>query len=125
MTRRRPRTPVHFPRMKVRGWRNKAKSAGRRRHRTVFPHVAVTIADDGHSARADVIAEWQPGCQRLEIDSVIDGWGRPVPNERPHMVLRPAEPPTPEPTFSMQFKVENTMSNELWDMLFGRDRDGT
>lgn len=120
-----PRTPVHFPRMKVRGRRNKAKLAVRRLYRTVFPHVALVVAPDGYSARASVLSAWEPGCQRLEIDTITDGWGRPVPGATPQSVIRPAERPRPEPTFSMQFKVENTMSDELWDMLFGRDRDGT
>lgn len=119
-----PRTPVHFPRMKVRGRRNKAKLAERRVHRTVFPHVAMTQVSP-NKARFDVIAEWQPGCQRLEIDNVTDGWGRDISGTLPRMVLRPAEAPRREPSFSIKFQLENTMSDDLRDLLFGEARDGT
>lgn len=118
-----PRTPVHFPRMKVRGRRNKAKLAERRVHRTVFPHVAMTQVSP-NKARFDVIAEWQQGCQRLEIDNVTDGWGRDVPGALPRMVLRPAEAPRREPSFSMKFKLEGGAGDRLRELLFGEAPDG-
>ncbi|RBO73493.1 hypothetical protein [Microbacterium sp. H6] len=117
-----PRTPVHFPRMKVRGRRNRAKLTERRRYVTVFPHAAMTVSDDRRIARFDVIAGWRPGCQRIEITTIKDGYGRAVPGIPPHTVVRPA--PRPEPQYKVEFEIENRMSAETWDMLFGRDRDG-
>ncbi len=118
-----PRTPVHFPRMKVRGRRNKAKLAARHRYIRFFPHVAMTVAEDRRTARFDVIAGWRPGCQRLEITTVTDGYGRTIPSTPPHTVIRPA--PRPEPQFTMEFEVENRMSAETWDLLTGRESHGT
>lgn len=111
-----PRTPVHWPRMKVRGRRNKEKTAARHRFRTVLPHATMT-QESPNKARFDAIVEWQPGCFRIEIDRVSDGWGREVEPQRIRAL--PAPEPRPEPTFSMQFKVENRMSDEIWSKLFG------
>lgn len=115
-----PRTPVHFPRMKVRGWRNKAKSAARRQYRTVYPHVRMTRTSP-YDARFDVIAAWEPGCHRLEVDQTTDGWGRAI--GRPTMKITHAPEPRPEPAFSMKFEIANGMRDELWNMLTGRERD--
>lgn len=114
-----PRTPVHFPRMKVRGRRNRAKLAMRRKHRTVLPHVTM-VRVSANKTRFDAIAKWEPGCFRLEIDRVTDGWGRAIERER--IYLSPA--PRPAPTFSMQFKLENPMSDELRALLYGEASDG-
>lgn len=112
----RPRTPVHWPRMKVRGRRNRAKTAARHRFRTVLPHTTMTQVSP-NKARFDVIAEWEPGCFRIDVDRVADGWGREV--ERQSIRVLPAPEPRPEPTFSIQFAVENTMGDKLRSMLFG------
>lgn len=117
-----PRTPVHFPRMKVRGHRNRAKSAARHKHRTLIPHATMTQTAPG-SYQFAAIAGWEPGCWRIQIDRIADGWGRQI--GRPQTRVEPAPEPRPDPSFSMQFKVENRMSDDLWEKLFGEARDGT
>lgn len=71
-----PRTPVHFPRMKVRGWRNKAKLAARHTYRTVIPYARPTPIADGVTFVA--ITGPEPGAVRLEFTRTVDGFGRRV-----------------------------------------------
>lgn len=73
-----PRTPVHFPRMKVRGRRNRAKSAARHETR-VMMRVRVTQA---HAADGTIQATFHldpNGTHAVMFTTgVRDGWGRRV-----------------------------------------------
>lgn len=114
------RTPVHFPRMKVRGWRNKAKLAARHTNLTVIPYARPVRTATGYTFTALTAPE--ADAVRLEFSAVFDGYGRRL---KPLSVqsIAPVQP-NPEPQFSVRFKVENRMGDGLWDLLAGRVRDG-
>lgn len=117
-----PRTPVHWPRMKVRGRRNRAKLAARHQHLTVIPYARPVPIPTGY--RFEALAGPEPGAMELRFSSVIDGFGRSI--GRPQDAeIRWAEPPKPKPTFSFSttFKVGGD-SSRLMDTLLGKDRDG-
>ena len=117
-----PRTPVHFPRMKVRGHRNKAKLAARHRQLIVIPYARPVHIPSG--IRYEALTASEPGAMELRFSTVTDGFGRTAGS--PHLdKLEWAEPPKPKPTysFSTTFKVEGD-STRLIDMLTGGgDRD--
>jgi len=68
------RTPVHFPRMKVRGWRNRAKTAAR--HVTVFEFPFARPVRTATGYRFNVLAGPEPGAVLIRSTYVRDGWGR-------------------------------------------------
>lgn len=120
---RTPRTPLHFPRMKVRGRRNKAKLAARHQRIIVMPHARAIPTPTGY--RFVALAGPEPGAVMLKSRTVVDGFGRVVREPAP----TPA-PPAPEPEtsplrtkFSLSVKVEGDTS-ALWDLLAGREPDG-
>lgn len=93
----RPRTPVHFPKMKVRGARNKAKSAARYRYAST---ARVRIGSQDASGTTLILDP--NGTHVVSGDSGIqDGWGR---------LIAPPTPPVmeakPRPAFSMSFQME-------------------
>lgn len=88
---KKPRTPVYFPKMRVRGRRNRAKLAARYTRREILHVVIDRTAADGsiefHAA--------PPGAAThvLAVDhDPRDGYGRPAP--RP----APVKPSAPAPT---------------------------
>ena len=119
-----PRTPVHFPRMKVRGHRNKAKLTARHEHIMVIPHARAVPTPTGY--RFIVLSGPEPGAVMLKSRTVVDGFGRMVRDPDP-------APPKPEPEpesapFRTKFSFSTTVSGDmsaLRDALFGEARDGT
>lgn len=74
-----PRTPVHFPRMKVRGARNRAKSAARHEQRTML-RVRLERAPRGSAPgmfTTELVVD-PNGTHVLATRTVTDGWGRRV-----------------------------------------------
>jgi hypothetical protein len=110
-----PRTPVHFPRMKVRGHRNKAKLAARIESRSVFPHATVTRTADGrYTVRAQAGPIAGVLMHRIEYSEWRDGYGRHVP------APRPKPKPKPKPQFSMSFSFKQTAEQRAaLDSIFG------
>ena len=80
-----PRTPVYFPKMKVRGARNKRKSAARHQQfhtmRVNVEHVGVDHVDFVASAEGTHLISYKTAC--------YDGWGRIVPEPPPQPKPRP------------------------------------
>lgn len=69
-----PRTPVHFPRMKVRGRRNKAKLVARHKRVLFIPHARVERFDTGF--RLVILAMAELGSVAFTVTQVFDGFGR-------------------------------------------------
>ena len=74
-----PRTPVHFPRMKVRGRRNKAKLAARHKRVLLIPHARVEQIGSGIRLVALAMAEL--GSVAFTVTQVFDGFGRSMHSE--------------------------------------------
>lgn len=116
-----PRTPVYFPRMKVRGKRNRAKLAARYSHRTVLPAMTVVGFDPATGA---VTFATTPPAGRATHALVLngptrDGYGRVIP--------RPAAPPVKrpdKPSWSLDFTVKQT-DPDLVRLLFGERQKGS
>ncbi len=87
---RRPRTPVHFPRMRVRGARNRQKVALRRETKTVLPFARL-IQSNPFSIEFSALAAWEPGAYRLESSVFHDGYGRQVGSAK--VIAAPAPVP--------------------------------
>ena len=68
------RTPVNFPRMKVRGAKNKWKSASRYETVVILPHVQFT--DEGNGSYTGKVAS--EGGHMVKMTTVKDGWGRSI-----------------------------------------------
>jgi hypothetical protein len=115
------RTPVNFPRMKVRGRRNKAKVSARHRDVTLFPHVIAKQCHDGilHTTTFTVAAAYEPGAFEMRVEQVRDGWGRPVGNA--HVALTPAAPPNPKTIFDLSFTVPVEVDRDVVSAFFGGD----
>lgn len=94
------RTPVNFPRMKVRGRRNKAKTAKRVTHLTMFPHTRLASSSDGSYVFVVGSASSPPEF-RIESRTTVDGWGRRVREE-----ADVAPEPKPTPRFSFEMRAE-------------------
>ena len=71
---RRPRTPVHWSRMKVRGARRKQKTAERITHRTELMVVPTSRADGRYTFR--MARPGEPGAMLMVATQRTDGWGR-------------------------------------------------
>jgi hypothetical protein len=116
-----PRTPVHFPRMKVRGRRNKAKLAARHVHVGRIPYARPIPTDGGYQFVA--IDGPEPGAVSIDYRTVTDGFGRRIP-ERPRPKPAPIKPAILRSTsYSFTTKVEGDTS-ALWKMLTGQVNDG-
>lgn len=75
----RKRTPVEFPKMKVRGWRNRALVAKRSRYVSIYPHVAYKAgAPEEGVLNMEVLAEPNERSFSLSITWIRDGFGRHV-----------------------------------------------
>ena len=84
-----PRTPVFFPRMKVRGWRNRRKSAMRTQ---TLGEMRVNVTHVGGD-HVDFVAD-PNGTHVLKYDTGwYDGWGRRVPAPTPEPRPKPKERP--------------------------------
>ena len=70
----RPRTPVHWPRMKVRGALRRWKTAQRITHRTELMVVPTSHGDGRYTFRMAGPAE--PGAMLMVSTRRTDGWGR-------------------------------------------------
>lgn len=118
-----PRTSVHFPRMKVRGRRNKAKLTARHVHVERIPYARPVPIEGGY--QFVVITEPEPGAVSINYRAVVDGFGRVVREQAPTPAAPAPEPETsPSRTkFSFSAKVEGDTS-ALWDLLAGRQPDG-
>lgn len=112
-----PRTPVHFPRMKVRGRRNKRKLRERITTRVFVPHLAIASATDLGEGVFDTtmrVAREEEATHSAEWIVTRDGFGRTVPTPPP-----PPAPPA-APSFTMEFTMEPGAGAELWELLTGR-----
>lgn len=105
-----PRTPVFFPKMKVRGARRKQMSAQRIRRHTELRVRPVLLVDGSMDLMVDPF-----GTHFAKITlPTLDGWGRTV-----------VEPPKPKPrpdrigsyTASLNF---TGVDPELFDLITGR-----
>lgn len=114
-----PRTPVHFPRMKVRGRRNKAKAAARIRRETLIPNVIAYLKPDGTVSMHPALGRPQVGLMTVTTVTYVDGLGRNVKHHGLHEYLLEPVKPKPKPQFSIDFKFENRMSDELINLFFG------
>lgn len=130
-----PRTPVHWPRMKIRGRRNKAKAAQRIRREMLMPNVIAHFNPDGTVGIQPSLGRPQVGLMTVKTIAYVDGFGRPAPHVGLHEYhlapVKPVQPARPEPapgfgklSFSTSFTVESDTSG-LLDVLMGRERDGT
>lgn len=83
-SRNKPRTPVHWPRMKIRGARRKWKTSLRTTQ--VFRMYAVldthTEASGLHSYTFKATRKETPGARLIETKHTQDGWGRSVPTPK-------------------------------------------
>lgn len=119
-----PRTPVHFPRMKVRGRRNKAKLAARHVHAGRIPYARPIQTDSGYSFVA--IDGPEPGAVSVHYRSVTDGFGRKVkerPTDEP-TIIKPARIGATTWSFQTTF-VADPSAPSIRELLFGEARDGT
>lgn len=113
-----PRTPVHFPRMKVRGRRNKRKLRERITTRFFVPHLAIAAATDLGGGVFDTtmrVARAEEATHSAEWSVTHDGFGRVVPNPPPP----PPSPPAGQ-SFAMEFTMEPGAGADLWELLTGR-----
>ncbi len=84
MSKSKPRHPLHWPRMKIRGRRRRALAAERVAIRAVYfmPVVAVGFSADSLQVTALAVAAGDrlPGhhSMRFETMRIVDGFGRPV-----------------------------------------------
>lgn len=67
---------MHFPRMKVRGWRNRAKTDARHVRVYEIPFARPVRIATGY--RFEVLAGPEPGAVMIRSTEVRDGWGRRV-----------------------------------------------
>lgn len=108
-----PRTPVHFPRMKVRGKRNKAKLAARHETWHVIANAAVGRNPDGTYSLCARPAVGHILGHRVEFSETRDGYGRLVKR-------RPEPKPKPKPpAFSMSLTFDQPIAEDLWSILTG------
>ncbi len=119
-----PRTPVHFPRMKVRGHRNRAKTAERHTTRMVFPNAVLTGIEDGAYTFAVTAPPLEQPAVKLPSYVIVseetrDGWGRKVASRTAFAVDPPAPKPKPAFQMSMQFQCEPEASDRLRELLTG------
>lgn len=123
-----PRTPVHFPRMKIRGRRNKAKATQRFRRDVILPNALVSYDPAGHLTLTPASGEPVIGMFTVRTSSYVDGFGRPVPHIGPHKTVLEPVKPKPEPsTFETSYSFSAKVSGDtsaLADRLFGRNADG-
>ncbi|KJL45598.1 hypothetical protein [Microbacterium trichothecenolyticum] len=116
---RRPRTPVYWPRMKVRGRRNRAKLAARYTTRQIVRVVFDGIDTVNGGARFRAAPPGQ-ATHMLAIDGPTrDGYGRIV-KSAPAPRVQPKPKPTPERSWSMGFNLTGDTS-ALRDLLFGKE----
>lgn len=123
-----PRTPVHFPRMKIRGHRNKAKAAARFRREVLMPNVVAHLNPDGSVGIQAALGRPQLGLMTVRTVAYVDGFGRSAPHvglyEYRLTPVRAEEVAKPKPTFSAQIRLASGMSDEVREILFGRERHG-
>lgn len=111
-----PRTPVHFPRMKVRGRRNKVKLAARHTHAMVMPLARVTRGQDAHTYTFTPITEVESGAVSIRSSVTVDGYGRQI--DGVDSIESVPEPPS-KTAFSMSFQVGQIEYDRLHRLLFG------
>ena len=115
------RTPVHFPRMKVRGHRNRAKLAARIVTAGCIPYARPVRTSTGYEFV--VLGGPEPGAVSVRYRKVTDGFGR-------RLAERPTDPPALiEParvgatSWSFSTKLAGGDASALWNLLVGKDRD--
>lgn len=114
------RTPLHFPRMKVRGRRNRAKLAARIVTAGRIPYARAVRIGGGYEFVA--LSGPEPDAVSVHYRTVTDGFGRRLA-ERPTDAPALIEPARICATsWSTSFTVKDD-SRSIWDLLFGRDRD--
>ena len=89
---KKPRTPVHYPQMRVRGRRNRAKLAARRATVAVIPMMRLCQSSP-HEIGLVAVTTWEPGTYRLEHKTVRDGYGRVIGT--PKATATPVPDPNP------------------------------
>ena len=114
-----PRTPVHFPRMRVRGSRNRLKLAARREHRTIIPYAVPVVRGPGHYV-LEAVSGWQEGAVRVVHSVIRDGFGRVVPGTARGCAERVEPPPPPPGSMTFGFTVDSPDPGGLFDLLTGR-----
>lgn len=114
-----PRTPVHFPRMRVRGPRNRRKLALRRERRTVIPYAMLVARGPGNYV-LEAVPEWRAGAVRVVHSVTQDGYGRAVPGTFRGRAERADPPRPPVGSMSFDFNVKGHAPSALFDLLTGR-----
>ena len=120
---RRPRTPVFWPRMKVRGRRNRAKLAARYTTQIVrFVVIGNACPESGRVELVSVPPE--RATHRIVQSQTRDGFGRIVP--KPKSATTPASKPPPSSAFptprrvTLNFAMGPGAAREIFDSILGR-----
>lgn len=109
-----PRTPRYFPKMKLRGAKN--KYLGSLRNQTVST-MRVNVTSVREDGSVDFVVDANGTHMLTARSKITDGFGRVYP-----------EPPKPKPkpapkaggwSFSTQFSTEGPVSEELMDLITG------
>ncbi|MDQ1113980.1 hypothetical protein QE418_003428 [Microbacterium testaceum] len=87
-----PRTPLFWPRMKVRSIRHREKLAARHETRTIVPMMRLSQPSPS-VLRLVAVTTWEPGTYSVETRTVRDGYGRQI--GRAMTTARPVSNPTP------------------------------
>lgn len=114
------RTPVYFPRMKVRGHRNRAKLAARIVTAGHIPYARPVRTSTGYEFV--VLGGPEPGAVSVSYRKVTDGFGRRLaerPTDEPALV-KPARIGATSWLFSTPVVADPTQPS-IWDLLTGED----
>ncbi|MDY0829082.1 hypothetical protein SK224_08065 [Microbacterium sp. BG28] len=114
-----PQTPVHFPRMKVRGKRNRAKLVPRVHVRQVL-YGTIQAGFDGARPGEVVFVARNPATHQVELVQWQDGYGRNVPGPRTPRARYLA--PTKKPSPFLGVTLGAPIAPSVIDLLFGRER---
>ncbi|WP_136057281.1 hypothetical protein [Microbacterium sp. K24] len=87
-----------------------------------MPNVIAVLNPDGTVGITPSLGRPQMGLMTVRTVGIVDGYGRSVEHTGLHEYRLEPVRPKPKPTYRVEFKVENTMSDELRDLLFGRER---
>lgn len=109
------RTPVNWPRMKVRGARRRRLAAERREVRTYFPALVVTGAKGG-AYTFSAPPPGTPGTMKAVIVQHLDGYGRAV---RKIAHVDKVEAVGTPPTFTISGRF-NVIDPAVFDLVFGQ-----
>lgn len=92
---------------------------------TTIRSLAIRFLQKPRTTQKGIIADLGLREPKDRDISLVDGYGRSVKHTGLHEYQLTPVRPKPKPTFTVEFKVENGMSEHIFDLLSGRESHGT